>query len=79
MRKVEVYIHVVATTTLDKSSRSKIWRNGERSFPSMRSTSFLAFLNSGRRSGGYCNDLLKVSLVVWGRAALHALETCVIS
>lgn len=70
---------IVATTPLDKSSGCKIWRNGERSFPSMRSTSFLAFLNSGRRSGGHCNDLLKVSLVVWGRAARHAVETCVIS
>ena len=54
VRKVEFYIHVVTTTPLDKSSRCKIWRNGEKSFLSMRFTSFLAFLNSGRRSGGHC-------------------------
>ena len=78
MTKVEFYIHVVASTPLDKSSRCKIWRNGERSFPSMRSTSFLALFNSGRRSGGHCNDLLKVLLLggvlpdkLWKPASSH--------
>ena len=57
-RSVDFYTHVVATTPEDSSSRRRIWRYGERSFPSMRTASFRGFFTSGRRSRGRRNDLL---------------------
>ena len=59
-RRVDFYTHVVATTPEDSSSRRRIWRYGERSFPSMRTASFRGFFTSGRRSRGRRSDLLKL-------------------
>ena len=59
-RGVDFYTHVVATTPEDNSSRRRIWRYGERSFPSMRTASFRGFFTSGRRSRGRRSDLLKL-------------------
>ena len=58
-RRVDFYTRVVATTPEDSSSRRRIWRYGERSFPSMRTASFRGFFTSGRRSRGRRSDLLK--------------------
>ena len=58
-RRVDFYTHVVATTPEDSSSRRRIWRYGERSFPSMRTASFRGFFTSGRRRGRR-SDLLKL-------------------
>ena len=41
-------------------SPARIWRYGERSFPSMRTVSFRGFFTSGRRSRGRRSDLLKL-------------------
>ena len=62
-RRVDLYTHVVATTLEDSSSRPRIWRYGERSFPSMRTASFRGFFTSGRRSRGRRSDLLKLPIV----------------
>ena len=43
-RKVDFYTHVLVTTPQDRSPRCRIWRYGERSFPSMRSASFFLAL-----------------------------------
>ena len=59
-RRVEFYTHVVATTPEDSSSCRRIWRYGERSFPSMRTASFWGFFTSGRHSRGRRSDLLKL-------------------
>ena len=59
-RKVDFYTNVVATTAEDRSSRCRIWRYGENTFPSMRTASFLGMFTSGRRSRGRPSDLLKV-------------------
>ena len=60
-RRVDFYTHVVATTPGDSSSRRRIWRYGERSFPSMRTASFRGFFTSGRRSRGRRSDLLELA------------------
>ena len=62
-RRVDFYTHVVATTPEDSSSRRRIWRYGERSFPSMRTVSFRGFFTSGRRNRGRRSDLLKLPIV----------------
>ena len=62
-RRVDFYTHVVATTLEDSSSRRRIWRYGERSFPSMRTASFRGFFTSGRRSRGRRSDLLQLPIV----------------
>ena len=59
-RRVDFYTHVLATRSEDSSSRRRIWRYGERSFPSMRTASFRGFFTSGRRSRGRRSDLLKL-------------------
>ena len=61
-RGVDFHTHVVATTPEDSSSRRRIWRYGERSFPSMRTASFRGFFTSGRRSRGRRSDLLKLPI-----------------
>ena len=63
MTRVDFYTHVVATAPEDSSSRRRIWRYGERSFPSMRTASFRGFFTSGRRGRGRRRDLLKLSNV----------------
>ena len=63
-RRVDFYTHVVATTPEDSSSRRRIWRYGERSFPSMRTASFRGFFTSGRRSRGRRSDLLKLPIIL---------------
>ena len=57
-KKVDFYTNVVATTPQDRSSRCRIWRYSERSFPSLRSPSFLSSFTFGRRSRGR-SDVLK--------------------
>ena len=59
-RRVDFYTHVVATTPEDSSSPRRIWRYGERSFPSMRIASFRGFFTFGRRSRGRRRDLFKL-------------------
>ena len=54
-RKADFQTHVVATTPQDRSSRCRIGLYGEKSFPNIRTVSFLGFFTSGR-----CSDLLKV-------------------
>ena len=63
-RRVDFYTHVVATTPEDSFSRRRIWRYGERSFPSMRTASFRGFFTSGRRSRGRRSDLLKLPIII---------------
>ena len=67
-RRVDFYTHVVATTPEDSSSRRRIWRYGERSFPSMRTASIRGFFTSGRRSRGRRSDLLKLPTTAAGAA-----------
>ena len=67
-RRVDFYTHVVATTPEDSSSRRRIWRYGERSFPSMRTASFRGFFTFGRRSRGRRSDLLKLPTTAAGAA-----------
>ena len=46
-RKVDsVYNHVAATTSQDRSSSWRIWCSGEKSFPCVRTASFLGFFLS---------------------------------
>ena len=54
-RKLDVYTHAVATTPQGRSSHYRIWREGERSLPSIRTESLLGFFTSGR-----LGDFLKV-------------------
>ena len=73
MRRVDFYTHVVATTPEDSSSPRRIWRYGERSFPSMRTASFRGFFTFGRRSRGRRRDLFKLPnvFVFFFHASLH--------
>ena len=50
--KVDFSNHVEVTTPQDRSSRCRIWRSGEKSFPCMRTASFLGFFTFGHRSRG---------------------------
>ena len=59
-RKVDFYTSVVATTPEDSSSRRRIWRYSERSFPSMCTAPSRGFFTSGCHSRGRRSDLLKL-------------------
>ena len=56
----------------DRSPRYRIWRYGERSFPSMRSKSFLSSFTFGRRSRGRPTDFLKNPII---SVPLHFVTT----
>lgn len=69
-RKVKFYTHVVATTLQDRSSHCWIWCYSERSFPSLRTASFLGFFTSGCHSRGHSSNLVKVPIVSVSRRCL---------
>ena len=77
-RRVDFYTHVVANTPEDSSSRRRIWRYSERSFPSMRTALFWVIFTSDRRSRGRRGDLLKLRNINWrqtsGKIYLHNIK-----